>query len=78
MPLLPPVSPPSPAVAGEIARMLRDEGPSHVAGRYIAHQGLATAARRTEAERRVERAARADAVAQRRAAALAVTGRRAA
>ncbi len=56
---LPPVPPPSPAVAAEMAVLLADEGPFHVAGRYIADGGLAGRVRRQEAERRVEAAARA-------------------
>lgn len=56
---LPPVPPPSPAVAAEIARLYDENGPCYVAGRYIPNGGLADAARRREAERRVEAAARA-------------------
>lgn len=50
----PPAAPPSEAVRAEERAILTAEGPSHVAGRYIADSGLAATARRQEAERRVD------------------------
>ncbi|GJG89748.1 hypothetical protein tb265_49290 [Gemmatimonadetes bacterium T265] len=55
----PPAAPPSEAVRAEERAILAAEGPSHVAGRYIADSGLAATARRHEAERRVDAAERA-------------------
>ena len=54
----PPAAPPSEAVRAEERAILAAEGPSHVAGRYIADHGLAATARRREAERRVAAAER--------------------
>lgn len=51
----------SPAVRAAMADILAEEGPSYVAGRYIADAGTADHVRRLEAERRVrdfDRAAR--------------------
>lgn len=54
----PPAPPLSEAVRAEERAILAAEGPSHVAGRYIADSGLAATARRHEAERRVDAAER--------------------
>ena len=54
----PPAAPPSEAVRAQERAIFAAEGPSHVAGRYIADSGCAATARRHEAERRVAAAER--------------------